>query len=239
MKLSERLIVTGAAIAVFVAGFLSSRTVSSVGAEAPESFHRWYYEHGAQTWFNSHWLGVQIEKTPWDMWTYQEILQETKPDVLIECGTAKGGSAYYFATMFDLLKHGRVITIDIESDPGRPAHPRITYLVGSSTSDAIVRAVRDAIKPGERVMVSLDSDHRKAHVADELRLYSPMVTPGQYLVVEDTDINGHPVLPLFGPGPMEAVTEFLPKHPEFKPDAYRERFGVSFFPHGWLKRVPN
>ena len=86
-------------------------------------------------------------------------------------------------------------------------------------------------------MVVLDSDHSQAHVARELELYSPLVTPGCYLVVEDTDVNGHPVNFSHGPGPMEALNEFLPAHPEFVADSSREKFMVTFFPRGWLKRL--
>jgi cephalosporin hydroxylase len=86
-------------------------------------------------------------------------------------------------------------------------------------------------------MVSLDSDHHKDHVLKELKLYGPLVTPGNYLVVEDTDINGHPVMPRWGPGPMEAVEEFMKNNSDFIQDRSREKFGVTLFPGGWLKRV--
>jgi cephalosporin hydroxylase len=201
-----------------------------------DAFHTWFY-HAGTTWGNSGWLGVQIEKSPLDTWVYQEIIYETKPDVLVEAGTYKGGSALYFASIFDLLKRGRVLTIDIVEYPGRPQNQRITYLLGSSTSDAIFQQVRNSIHPGEKVMVSLDSDHHKDNVLKELRLYSGLVTPGNYLVVEDTDINGHPVLPRFGPGPMEAVEEFLKNNSDFIQDRSREKFGVTLFPGGWLKKV--
>lgn len=65
-------------------------------------------------------------------------------------------------------------------------------------------------------------------------LYGPMVTPGQYMIVEDTNINGNPVAESFGPGPKEAIAEFLPAHPEFTPDRSREKFFVTFQPGGYL-----
>jgi cephalosporin hydroxylase len=200
------------------------------------SFHTWFY-YSSETWMNSRWLGVPIEKGPFDTWVYQEIIYETKPDVLIEAGTFKGGSALYFASIFDLMKRGRVLTIDIKEFPDRPQNERITYLLGSSTSDAIFQQVKNSIHPGEKVMVSLDSDHHKDHVLKELKLYSGLVTPGNYVVVEDTDLNGHPVLPLFGPGPMEAVEGFLKNNSDFIQDRSREKYGITLFPGGWLKRV--
>jgi cephalosporin hydroxylase len=202
-----------------------------------KAYHEWSYKNLASDWAGAHWLGVSLLKGPWDLWVYQEILSETKPDILVEAGTYLGGSAYYFASIFDLMKHGRVVTIDIVDFPGKPKHDRISYLLGSSTSPEILNSVRQAIKPGDRVMVVLDSDHHKTHVLNELRLYSGLVTVGDYLVVEDTNINGHPVYPGFGPGPMEALQEFLHENNSFVSDKTRERYGVSYYPDGWLKRI--
>jgi cephalosporin hydroxylase len=136
----------------------------------------------------------------------------------------------------DLLNHGRVITIDI-TDRGRPPHPRITYLRGFSTSPDIVATVKNAITPSERVMVVLDSDHSAENVRKELRTYGPLVTVGAYLVVEDTNINGHPVLTGYGPGPAEALEDFLKTDSGFVRDPSRERFLLTFNPGGFLKKT--
>jgi len=171
-----------------------------------------------------------------DLWVYQELIYAVKPDLLIETGTYRGGSAYYFASLFDLLQQGEVVTIDIDELPDRPVHPRITYLTGSSTADDMVAHVRARSLGKHTVMVVLDADHTEAHVRRELDLYSPLVTPGSYLVVEDTCVNGHPVLPDFGPGPMEAVEHFLATSVDFEADKNMERHLVSFNPGGWLRR---
>ncbi len=199
-----------------------------------DQFHQQYYDSGV--WMNTTWLGVPVQKLPLDLWIYQEIMNELKPDLIIECGTADGGSAYYLASLCDLVRNGRIISIDILAKP-RPQHPRITYLTGSSVSAEIQTAVRNAIKPGERVMVILDSDHSLEHVLNELRAYAPLVTSGSYLIVEDTNINGHPVLPQFGPGPMEALQQFLAENKDFQVDLSREKFFVTFFPNGFLKKL--
>ena len=205
--------------------------------ERVDAFHRWYYDNSERTWNNTRWRGVLVQKNPFDLWVYQELIMETHPDVLIEAGTFKGGSAYFFASIFDLLGRGRVYTIDIQEYPNRPQHRRINYLLGSSTSEAVVQKIKNAIRPRERVMVSLDSNHSKAHVLNELKIYSDIVTLGSYLVVEDTNVNGHPVWPDFGPGPWEAVQEFRKADTRFVVDESRERFGMTFNPSGWLKRV--
>jgi cephalosporin hydroxylase len=234
----------GAAIAfLFSSG---QRLIGVVHAQSPlrqtdqqrvDAFHLWYYNNADRTWDNTRWLGVLVQKNPFDLWVYQELIIETHPDVLIEAGTFKGGSAYFFASILDFLGKGRVYTIDIEEQPNRPQHRRINYLLGSSTSEAVVQKIKNAILPGEQVMVSLDSNHSKAHVLNELKIYSDMVTLGNYLVVEDTNVNGHPVWPGFGPGPWEAVQEFLKADSRFVADKSRERFGMTFNPRGWLKRV--
>jgi cephalosporin hydroxylase len=196
-----------------------------------QAYLAWYYAHQKTTFENTYWRGVPIDKCPLDSWVYQEIIYETKPDVLVETGTFKGGSAFYFATIFETLQRGRVLTVDIVKVPDRPQNPRITYLLGSSTSDAVIQTIKNSIRPGEKVMVSLDSDHHKAHVLKELELYSPLVTVGNYLVVEDTvpDINY--------PAAKEALEEFLRTTTDFVPDKSREKFGFTVFPGGWLKRV--
>jgi cephalosporin hydroxylase len=86
-------------------------------------------------------------------------------------------------------------------------------------------------------MVVLDSDHTDAHVTQELEAYGPLVTPGCYMVVEDTCLNGNPVLRRFGPGPAEAVRRFLETDNSFEVDRGREKFKMTFNPGGYLRRV--
>lgn len=200
-------------------------------------FHKMYYYAMKRTWHNTYWLGIPASKCPLDLWVYQEIIYEQKPDVIIECGTNRGGSALFFASMFDLVKHGRILTIDIEDFGNKPAHERITYLLGSSIADEVVNKVRDFINDGEKVMVVLDSDHSMKHVLSELKTYSEFVTPGCYLIVEDSNVNGYPVIPQFGPGPMEAIKSFISGNANFEIDFGKEKFYMTFNPNGFLKKV--
>jgi cephalosporin hydroxylase len=202
-----------------------------------DHFHKLYYESEEKTWKNTFWFGIPAQKCPLDLWIYQEIIFETKPDVIIECGTYGGGSALFLASICDLLDHGEIITIDTKNMEGRPEHKRITYLLGSSTSQEIVEKVQAFLKSKSRVIIILDSDHNKEHVLKELEIYSPFVSIGSYLIVEDTNINGHPVEPDFGPGPMEAVKKFLEGNKNFVTDKSKEKFYMTFSPDGFLKRV--
>lgn len=207
--------------------------------EVVRQFHRLYYQRWldrARDTINLSWFGHEVLKCPLDLWIYQELLVSTRPDVVIETGTKFGGSALFLATIFDLIGHGRVITIDIEVQPLRPMHPRITYLDGSSIDPAVVAQVRETVG-SQRAMVVLDSDHRAVHVYQELTAYCPLVQLGDYLVVEDTNVNGHPAYPDFGPGPMEAADKFLSENDEFMVDTRCERFLMTLNPKGYLRRT--
>lgn len=184
----------------------------------------------------TYWLGVPILKSPLDCWVYQELIHDLRPQLIIETGTDLGGSALFLASMCDLVGEGRVVSIDIRR-AARVDHPRITFLVGDSASPEILRQVREAAAGMERVMVILDSDHHALHVARELRAYREFVSGGGYIVVEDTNVNGHPVMPEHGPGPYEAVQEFLRENTDFEVDKSREKFLMTYFPNGFLKRV--
>jgi cephalosporin hydroxylase len=197
-------------------------------------FHRVFYYSSRETWSDTKWLGIPLRKCPLDLWVYQEILDEVRPAIIVECGTAFGGSALYLASICDLLGHGEVVTVDVEVYPNRPIHDRITYIQGSSTAPETVLRIKELIGDREPVMVILDSDHTKQHVLNELRLYESLVSGGSYLVVEDTNVNGHPVLTNFGPGPTEAVAEFMHENSEFIRDSTREKYFLTFNPNGYL-----
>jgi cephalosporin hydroxylase len=204
--------------------------------DAVEAFHRLFYDTHDTTWKQTFWLGVTVRKCAFDLWAYQEILFETRPDLIVETGTYLGGSAFYLAGICDLLGHGKVVTVDISAPGGRPRHRRISYLQGSSTDPGIVDRIARRARRAKRVMVVLDSNHSRDHVLRELEVYGPLVTSGCYLVVEDTNVNGHPVLPDHGPGPMEAVEEFLATTEDFEVDRSRENRLLTFNPSGYLRR---
>ena len=211
--------------------------LSAGDAETVARFHQLYY----QRWLdhsdtlNLSWLGHRLAKCPMDLWMYQELLVRKRPDLVVEAGTYVGGSALFLATILDQIGHGRIITIDITPQPDRPVHPRIEYVLGSSIDPAVVRHVH-AAAAGQPAMVILDSDHTEHHVYAEMTAYSPLVPVGGYLIVEDTNVNGHPAYPSFGPGPMEAVDRFLSERRDFEIDARCERFLMTSNPRGYLRR---
>ena len=147
---------------------------------------------------------------------------------------AMRADALFLASLFDLLGRGRVVSIDIEERTDRPTHERIESLHGSSVASEIVAQVREEAQGARSVMVVLDSDHRRKHVREELRLYGPLVTPGAYLIVEDTNLNGHPVYPDFGR--RAELWQLLAHTSDFVVDREREKLLLTFNPGGYLRR---
>lgn len=202
-------------------------------------FHKLYYDSNVigKTWNSSTFLGVPIQKCPFDLFVYQEILNEIKPDLIIETGTLFGGTTLFLAIMCEALQKGEILSIDIKDFGNLPKHKRVKYLFGSSVSEQIINQAKEIAKGKEKVLVILDSDHKKEHVLKELLLYSPLVSKDSYVIVEDSNVNGHPVYLEHGPGPMEAIQEFLKENQNFVVDRSREKHYLTFSPNGYLKRV--
>ena len=188
----------------------------------------------SDVWIHNKWRGVPVWKPPTDLWSYQEIICATRPDVLIETGTAFGGSALFFADVMESIGHGTVVTIDVNPQ-AQPYHPRIAYVTGSSLN---LEGLRKLQLENERCMVSLDSNHSRDHVLKELAIYAPLVSVGCYLVIEDTHISETTMANLM-PGPYEAMEEFMTNGGmrEFARDDRPEEHIITFSPSGWYKRV--
>lgn len=186
---------------------------------------------------NVKWLGQPIWQNILDLWVIQETIVELRPDLLIETGTNRGGSALFYAHLFDLMDNGTVVSIDIEKMHDL-AHPRVKFIIGDSTADDVLDMIRQiASSTTGPIMVILDSDHSPMHVRAELERYSLFVTPKSYLLVQDGVIDTLPIFRFVRPGPMRAIEDFLHSHPEFKADANRsKKFLISHHPSGWLMR---
>ena len=202
-------------------------------------FHRLYFDGPAgegRVHHRTTWMGVPCLKCPLDLWVYQEILAQVRPALVVETGTHRGGSALFLAHALDALGLGEIVSIDVLAGDGRPAHPRIRYVTGSSSDRDVVAPIFAGRDPEEPRVVILDSDHSREHVLRELAIFAPRVSSSGYLVVEDTNVNGRPVLPEHGPGPGEAVDEFLAANSEWERDRSREKFLLTYNPGGYLRR---
>jgi len=190
----------------------------------------------SDAWTEATWLGAQALKNPLDLWVYQEIMFETRPELVVETGTYRGGSAAFLASMCDLLGEGEIVSIDIEQvRDDYPNHSRITYLGGRSSTDADVLAEVRARAEGKRTLVILDSDHSQRHVEAELAEYAGLVPVGGYVIVEDSNIGQ--IRKDLLPGPLEAIETFLATTNAFEIDRTREKFLITFNPSGYLRRV--
>lgn len=207
-----------------------------------EEYHKWYYAN--LVWNKTTWMGIKCWKSVSDMWNYQEILIDLKPSLVIEFGTRYGGSALFFA---NVMRHTgqpfKVVSVDISHkalDPAARQDPDILFIESSSTVPAVAEQItrlKDEY-PG-KIFAILDSDHSMKHVLAEMKLLRPLLSGGDYLIVEDSNINGHPVLPGFGPGPYEAIEAYEQEFPsDYRHDAAREnKFGWTCATNGFLIRT--
>lgn len=201
------------------------------------------------------WMGRPIIQLPEDMIRLQEVIYRVKPDAIVETGIAHGGSLVYYASLCKAMGRGRVIGIDIEIRPYNrkaiEAHelfPLITLIEGSSIDPDIVSQVKSLIRPGEVVMVILDSCHSKQHVMAELEAYHPLVTPNSYIVATDGIMREVAQAPRgqeewIRDNPAAAATEFVSQHPEFvieqPPWLFNESElteNATHWPGAWLRR---
>jgi cephalosporin hydroxylase len=214
-----------------VIGWVDRRVVRLVGLSA---LLRHTGNFGTTTW-----LGRPVWQNLADLWTVQEIIVDRNVDFVVESGTNRGGSAYFMATVFDLLGRGRIITIDVE-DLVDFEHPRIEFVQGSSTDDSVVRLVRERVAAAgaKEVLVLLDSDHSAPHVLRELHFYAPLVSVGGYVVVQDGVLDELPGYTAHRPGPLAAIRQFLQEDDRFSVDEGRSaKYLFHSSPEGCLRRT--
>lgn len=202
------------------------------------------------------WLGRPIIQLPEDMVRIQEVIHRVRPDVIVETGIAHGGSLVYYASLCKLMDHGRVVGVDVALRPhNRQALDEhmlkrwITLVDGDSTDPGVVARVRALIAPGETVLVVLDSNHGRDHVAAELEAYHRLVTPGSYIVATDGVMEIAHDVPLGKAAwqhdhPAAAAAHFASLHPEFvleqPPWIFNESRltdNVTYWTRAWLRRV--
>ena len=204
------------------------------------TLRQWLLYHQREISFTkSYWMGIRAIKNPIDAWIYQEIIYETKPDIIIEIGSAEGGSTLYFATLLDSLGKGNVISIDIDRTKYKARHPRIVEITGDSSAPETVAKASELCR-GKSVLVVHDGGHSAVQVGKDLLLYSDLVNVGSYFIVEDSIIdlfNPGDGIGEWGPGPLIAIEEFLKDNSDFVVDKERERWILTHNPKGFLKRI--
>jgi cephalosporin hydroxylase len=159
--------------------------------------------------------GVPCIKCPFDYVIYQMILNEIKPDLLIEIGTNHGGSALYMADIMNTIGKGEIHTIDIDdrSYPEAKEHSRISFF-----HDGWENYNLELTRKYETILVIEDASHEYKNTLLAIERFAPIVTSGSYLIIEDGIIDALGWTENYNGGPVKAINEFLPKHPEFQID---------------------
>lgn len=202
------------------------------------------------------WLGRPMIQLPEDMIRLQEVIHRLQPDVIIETGIAHGGSLVFHASLCKAMGKGRVVGVDVEIRPHNraaiEAHPLfdlITLIEGDSKAPETVDRVKATVRPEDRVLIFLDSNHSRNHVLAELDAYAGMVTPGSYIVVMDGIMERLVGAPRSNPdwaanNPRQAALEWVGRHPDFvieePPFAFNEggvTGRVTYWPDAFVRRV--
>jgi cephalosporin hydroxylase len=202
------------------------------------------------------WLGRPMIQLPEDMIRIQEVIHTVQPDVIVETGVAHGGSLVFYASLCKAMDRGRVIGVDVEIRPHNRAaieahalFPLIALIEGSSIEQSVVEEVKSQIKPGEKTIVVLDSNHEKQHVLAELRAYSPLVSVGSYMVAMDGIMERLAGAPRSAPdwswnNPRQAALEFVAENagfvieePQFAFNEGKITERVTYWPSAFIKRV--
>ncbi len=186
------------------------------------------------------------------MFAIQDIVYKTRPKFIIEVGVAWGGSLLFYSTLMEILGGEKIIGIDIYipddlkeriGSYGKVSE-RITWIKGSSVAQDTISQLKEIIGDSRDVMIILDSFHTHEHVLKELRLYSPFVGKGHYLICGDTVVEyipeqGHRLSP-WGPGdnPKTALDAFLKENDRFEVDKILEnKLLLTCNPGGYLKAI--
>jgi len=213
----------------------------AVVTKISDEFHKHYEEN--KLWANLRWLGIPMWKLPFDAIIVQNLISQIQPDYIIETGTGMGGASAFYATICEALRHGKVITVDIENKHKLQYIPsniseRISFIQASSTDTATVVTIYNRCNLKKNLVI-LDSWHTEEHVFKELQLYSDLVPVGSYIIVEDSHVSGHPIEWRWGKGPYEAIHDFLgtDKGKNFVIDRECENQVMTFNPDGFLRRI--
>jgi cephalosporin hydroxylase len=253
-----KLIIDTSARTLTTADGASERTQPLYSKEAWEAISLEWVRVGWSlgAYYNFSWFGRPILQLPEDLLRLQEVVYSLRPDVIVETGVYRGGSMVFHAGLCQALGKGRVIGIDQRIPPAdreaierHPLASRIALIEGDSVAAEVVARVAGLLRPGDTVLVILDSCHERAHVKRELELYSRFVTPGSYIVAADGIMRHLADVPGGSPewvtdNPAAAARDFAAAHPEFVEQQPPWPFhsgdltqNVTYWPEGWLKRV--
>jgi cephalosporin hydroxylase len=187
---------------------------------------------------NFEYNGLKSLKCPFDYLNYQMIIDEVKPDLIIEIGTHFGGNSLYLADLLQLRNRGVLHTIDVNEygDLSKlDSHPRIKrFLGGYENYDT------NQIMEFENVLIIDDGSHQYRDVLNSLNKFNKFVTINSYFIVEDGVLSELGYKESYEGGPLRAIEEFLKENKNFIIDEKWINFfgkNATFNPKGYLKKI--
>jgi cephalosporin hydroxylase len=228
------------------------RLLSEGGDQSLASLWRWRVElHGQETY-----AGVRMSKFPEDLRTYEKILWERAPRVVVEIGVQFGGSTLWLRDrLFDFQRYRTgpaplVIAVDIDLSHARKCFEGlppegtagIELLEGDVTDDAVMAAIREAVPPDAEILVIEDAQHEANTTLRALNGLAPLVRAGGYYMVEDTcvDIDRLRVDDDWPRGAGLALDEWLRADPlgrRFRRRPDLQPYGLTCHPGGLIQRL--
>jgi cephalosporin hydroxylase len=187
---------------------------------------------------NFEYNGLKSLKCPFDYLNYQMIIDEVKPDLIIEIGTHFGGNSLYLADLLQLRNRGVLHTIDVNEygDLSKlDAHPRIKRFLGGYENYDL-----NQIMGFENVLIIDDGSHQYRDVLNTLNKFSKFVTTNSYFIVEDGVLSELGYEESHEGGPLRAIEEFLKENKNFIIDEKWINFfgkNATFNPKGYLKKI--
>jgi len=138
------------------------------------------------------WRGTPLMKNVFDFAMYPALLSELRPATVFEVGSGLGASAAWFA---DLLALGgvtsRVHSVDLVE--GKIQHPGVAFYRGDC-SDPVALFPEHLLRTEPHPWLVVEDAHH--NVEGVLGWFHRFLKPGDYLVVEDSDVK-HDTLSAF------------------------------------------
>jgi predicted O-methyltransferase YrrM len=186
-------------------------------AQAQWLKQRWYLrDYAREQWAH---LGDDPEKTvAWvfdsyggslaplqsraELTEFAHIVKRHSPRVVVEIGTARGGTLFVLCRM--AADDAKIISIDLPAGAGGAGYPEwklpilhsfaqggqtLTFLRADSHADETIESVRKELAGQEVDLLFIDGDHSYDGALSDFRRYSRLVRPGGLICMHDVVPN--------------------------------------------------
>jgi len=134
--------------------------------------------HGTFTWKNH-----IVFKSVFDLAIYSMLIEELKPDVIIEIGSGKGGSAVWLADMIKILGlNSQIYSYDINKPDF--SYPGVSFIEFDLNSlSEYVEFPENENWVGSKLII----EDAHVNIPEVLKKIDSKASKGDYLIVEDSD----------------------------------------------------